>query len=28
MSAFTDVSFAAGAHLFDAGHPADKLYII
>jgi len=28
MSAFTDVSFAAGVHLFDAGHAADKLYII
>jgi CRP-like cAMP-binding protein len=28
MSAFTEVSFAAGAHLFDAGQPADKLYIV
>lgn len=28
MSAFTDVSFSAGAHLFEAGQPADKLYII
>ena len=28
MSAFTDVSFAAGVHLFDAGQAADKLYII
>lgn len=28
MSAFTEVAFAAGAHLFDAGQPADKLYIV
>jgi CRP-like cAMP-binding protein len=28
MSAFTEVSFAAGAHLFEAGQPADKLYIV
>jgi len=28
MSGFVDVSFAAGAHLFDAGQPADKLYIV
>lgn len=28
MSAFTEVSFAAGVHLFDAGQPADKLYIV
>ncbi len=28
MSAFAEVSFAAGAHLFEAGQAADKLYII
>lgn len=28
MSAFTEVSFAAGANLFEAGQPADKLYIV
>lgn len=28
MSAFTEVSFAAGAHLFEAGQRADKFYIV
>lgn len=28
MSGFTEASFAAGAHLFEAGQPADKFYII
>lgn len=28
MSAFTEVSFAAGAYLFEAGQPADKLFIV
>jgi CRP-like cAMP-binding protein len=28
MSAFTEVSFKSGQHLFEAGQPADKLYIV
>lgn len=28
MSAFTEVSFKAGQHLFEAGQTADKLYIV
>ncbi|WP_396438275.1 cyclic nucleotide-binding domain-containing protein [Limnohabitans sp.] len=28
MSAFSEISFATGEHLFEAGQPADKLYII
>lgn len=28
MSTFTEISFAPGECLFEAGHPADKLYIV
>lgn len=28
MSAFTEVSFAAGTHLFESGQRADKLFIV
>lgn len=28
MSTFTEISFASGACLFEAGEPADKLYIV
>jgi len=28
MSGFVDVSFSAGSHLFKAGEPADKMFIV